>query len=766
VKKLQFRLIDVRALVVAMLLLAPFGWAQTQSNVIVVKATKQAFAPPLTQMVPIPPPSGGSASDSDDDDDRLTISRPHSIRVDDSALQASPDTTLSSDLGLSSDLASLPTNSGINILGLGTGFSGYSIQAVVPDTNVATGPTQFVEFVNDSFAVFNKSNGSLAYGPADGNTLWQALGPPCSSKTNLDEIVQFDKLASRWVMLMPASTYLCIAVSTTANATNGGWNLYAFNLPQSPICGCRMQQDYPKLAVWADGYYVSYNQGLGGNYEGAAACVANRSAMLNGTAATLQCFISTTGTSYGSLLPADVDGTTAPPTGSPEYYANFDYNDQSLDLWQFHVNWTTPSSSTFTGPTNIPVAAFTEPCGETVTEITYTTGACIPQSGTSEELDSYGDRLMYRLAYRNFGSYASLLANHAVDTGTGTQTGIRWYEMRNSGSGFKLYQQGTYAPDSNYRWQGSLAMDKAGDIAVGYNVSSSTMSPTIRYTGRLSTDPLGSMESEIDVLSAAGVAHGSQGNTWHWADYSSMAIDPTDDCTFWYAAEYFPSTGGHWSTRIASFSFPSCTQTSPTWNIINKASNTGTPLTSLTVPSTGSGHVIVIGLAFNGTTKVTSVSDNAGNTYVSARAHSAKGNMSTEIWYALNSNSGATSVTPAYAGSPTHMEITSWEVSGLAAAAPDAASISSGLVTVNNTPGPAVTASQTGDFVVSILFANASSFTSISSGNPFTDDFTTNGNGWAHLTTNTSAAGSYQASWYTATVNGAYTASTAAFLAQ
>ena len=279
--------------------------------------------------------------------------------------------------------------------------------------------------------VFNKSNGSVAYGPADGNTLWQALGAPCSSSTNLDEVAQFDKLANRWVMMMPvfaSPVYLCIAVSTTSDAINGSWNVYAFELPVNKLCDCRMMPDYPKLAVWPDGYYISYDQGWNLNYEGPNACVVDRNSMLSGDAATMQCFANTGG-SYGVLLPADVDGTTPPPSGSPEYFLNFDSNDQSLDLWQFHVNWATPADSTFTGPTNIPVAAFTEPCGETIVELNYTTGACVPQSGTSQELDSYGDRLMYRLAYRNFGGYASLLANQTVNTGTGSQTGIRWYEL-------------------------------------------------------------------------------------------------------------------------------------------------------------------------------------------------------------------------------------------------------------------------------------------------------------------------------------------------
>ncbi|MGA9387186.1 MAG: hypothetical protein WBV63_19360, partial [Candidatus Sulfotelmatobacter sp.] len=185
---------------------------------------------------------------------------------------------------------------------------------------------------------------------------------------------------------------------------------------------------------------------------------------------------------------------------------------------------------------------------------------CVPQAGTSEMLGVFGDRLMYRLAYRNFGGYQDLVANHSVQIASGNdQTGIRWYELRDTGSGFSVYQQGTYAPDSNYRWMGSIAMDHVGDIAAGYNVSSSSMSPSIRYTGRQSTDTLGTMETEIDILSAAGVATASQTNSARWGDYSSMAIDPTDDCTFWYTNQYQPAEGNNqWSTRIASFSFPAC----------------------------------------------------------------------------------------------------------------------------------------------------------------------------------------------------------------
>jgi hypothetical protein len=542
---------------------ASFGWAQGQSQPMIVTALKHAVAPPLSQMEPIPAPSGQTSSPDDDDDGLVIRGSRATSPAPDSVLQGPAQTTLSF------ALSALSTNSGLNILGVGNGFTGYTTsQAVVPDSNVAVGPTQFVQFVNRSFAVFDKSTGAKAYGPASGNTLWQALGAPCDAQTNSDEIVQFDKVAGVWVMLMPAWTnpdQLCVAVSNTADAANTTWNLYVYPVPAD------LFDDYPKLAVWPDSYYVSYNQGDDNVFVGAAACALDRGAMLTGAAApTMQCFTNIP-TSYGALLPGDLDGATPPPAGSPEYFLNFDGNDASLDLWQFHVDWTTPAnswfgtSSTNSSPTNIPVAAFTEACGETATELLYTTGACIPQIGTTQKLDSYGDRLMYRLAYRNFGigngngGYEDLVVNHTVTLGTSSsQTGVRWYELQNAGTGFGLYQQGTYAPDSSYRWMGSIAMDHNGDIALGYSVSSATMSPSIRYTGRVPGDALGTMESEIDILSAASVAHGSQTTSYRWADYSGMSIDPTDDCTFFYTTEYIPTTGSSWSTRIASFSFQSC----------------------------------------------------------------------------------------------------------------------------------------------------------------------------------------------------------------
>jgi hypothetical protein len=199
-----------------------------------------------------------------------------------------------------------------------------------------------------------------------------------------------------------------------------------------------------------------------------------------------------------------------------------------------------------------------------------------------------------------------------------------------------------------------------------------------------------------------------------------------------------------------------------TWAIVHKASNAGS-ITNLTIPATGTGNLIAVGLMFNGATSVTAVSDNAGNAYVSAGAKAAVGNGSTEIWYAVSSKSGATVVTPTFAVSPTHVEITVWEVSGISTFAPDVTNTASGSITLNNTPGPAVTTTHANDFILSILLAINDSFTSISSGNEFTNDFTTFGNGWAHITSTSAPAGTHQASWFTSTVQGVYCASTVAF---
>jgi uncharacterized membrane protein len=423
----------------------------------------------------------------------------------------------------------------------GQSFDGIGVQdSAPPDTNGAVGPNAYVQIVNESFQVFSKTGGSL-YGPVPTYTLWSGFGGGCELNNDGDATVSFDRLANRWIIQqfsVSTTPYLeCIAVSTTGDPT-GTWHRYSFggfgsNFP-----------DYPKLGVWPDAYYVTYNLFASGIFfVGPEVCAYDRAKMLSGVAATQQCK-PVPNTNLGGLLPSDVDSPTGPPDGSPNYVAAFDTG--VLDLWKYHVDWVTPASSTLTGPTSIPVAAFNPACGG---------GTCIPQSGTTQKLDSLGDRLMYRLAYRNFGDHQSLAVSHAVTAGS--SVGMRWYELRNPSGTPTVYQQGTYAPDSTYRWMGSAAMDGSGDIALGFSSSSGTTHPGIHYTGRLAGDPLGTMTQGEAVLTEGA---GSQtGGLNRWGDYSSMSIDPSDDCTFWYTSEYIPANGSfNWKTRIGSFSLPGC----------------------------------------------------------------------------------------------------------------------------------------------------------------------------------------------------------------
>jgi hypothetical protein len=246
-----------------------------------------------------------------------------------------------------------------------------------------------------------------------------------------------------------------------------------------------------------------------------------------------------------SLLPADMDGTTPPPSGEPEFYVGTIDSRNSFHIWQFHIDFTTPANSTFSGPLNVKVNRFREACGG---------GICVAQPKGGELLDSLGDRLMHRAAYRNFGTHESIVLSHSVRTPKGS--GIRWYELRSPGSSPFIFQQGTFAPRGNFRWMPSIAMDMAGDIAVGYSVSGRTLFPSIRYTGRTPALPPGQMSTEASIVAGSGVQFGQ---SHRWGDYSSMSIDPVDDCTFWYAQEFITASGAPaWSTQLANFKFPNC----------------------------------------------------------------------------------------------------------------------------------------------------------------------------------------------------------------
>jgi hypothetical protein len=472
-----------------------------------------------------------------------------------------------------------------NFEGVGAGFTGpqgtFTVNSAPPDPNSAVGPNHIVEVVNSAFAIFDKT-GTPVYGPVQTNTLWSGFGGGCQSNNDGDATVAYDRLADRWIISqfsVSTTPYLqCVAVSTTGDPT-GSYYRYSFQYANFP--------DYPKLGVWPDAYYTTFNMFKNGTtFSGPEVCAYNRAKMLAGQAATQQCF--QLGTQYGGLLPSDLDGSTAPPAGSPNYVVGFGTN--SLQLWKFHVDWTTTTNTTLTGPTTISVAAFSPACGG---------GTCIPQSGTTQQLDSLADRLMYRLAYRNFGDHESLVVNHSVVAGS--SVGVRWYELRSPNATPTVYQQGTYAPDGSYRWMGSAAMDHNGDIALGYSRSSSSLFPGIAYTARLAGDPLGQMTQGEGTLVNGG---GSQnGGLSRWGDYSSMSIDPSDDCTLWYTNQYLTSTGSfNWHTRIGSFKLSGCGTTAT-----NDFSIAASP-SSLSVAQGGNGTSTISTAITSGSTQTVSLS--------------------------------------------------------------------------------------------------------------------------------------------------------------
>ena len=437
--------------------------------------------------------------------------------------------------------------------GIGQGFQSYFVTSAPPDPNGSVGPNNYVEIVNQDFAVLDKS-GNVVYGPVPTNTLFTGYGGGCETNDDGDGTVKYDQLANRWIIqqLSVSTTpyLLCVAVSTSGDPT-GSYNRYSFNYGSD-------FPDYPKLGVWPDAYYMTFNDfANGGRFVGPEVCAYDRAKMLAGQAATQQC--KQPGSNYASMLPSDLDGSTLPPSGSPNFLVALD--SASLDVWKFHVDWTTPSNSTLSAASNIAVAGFSEACNG---------GVCIPQTGTNQQLDSLGDRLMYRLAYRNLGDHEALVVAHSV--AVNGATGVRWYELRNpTGTSLAngtpvVFQQGTYAPDSVYRWMPSVAMDRNGDIALGYSVSSAATHPGSRYTVRTPADPANTMEAENTIVTGAG---SQTGGLNRWGDYTSMAIDPSDDCTFYYTNQYLQTTGNfNWSTRVGTFKLPGCSaSTTPDYSL-------------------------------------------------------------------------------------------------------------------------------------------------------------------------------------------------------
>ena len=421
-----------------------------------------------------------------------------------------------------------------------------------PDTTGDLGPNHYVQWVNLRYAVYtvqrDSSNNITGFSPVagfpkQGNAIWQGFGGPCEAYNDGDPLVQYDQFANRWVMTqfaVSSQPYTqCVAVSTGPDPT-GTYYRYAYSFG-------REFNDFPKIGVWSDGYYITYNMFRNGRtFSGANICVLERDKMLLGQSARQICKLTTVA---HSLLPADIEGSTLPPAGSANPMLSI--GTSSMSAWRYSVNWAA-GTATLTGPTTVSgVTSFSRACGG---------GACIPQPGTSQLLDSLGDRLNYRLSYRNFGTRESMVVNHAV--ATSGRTGIRWYELRNA-SGQTLgtappvvHQQGTFSPDATYRWMGSAAIDKTGGIAIGYNVSSSTLKPSIRYGYRGPADAPGVFGNETNILAGSG---SQLTNLARWGDYSTLSVDPVDGCSMVFTTEYLPSDGTfNWTTYIYSFKLSTC----------------------------------------------------------------------------------------------------------------------------------------------------------------------------------------------------------------
>ena len=438
---------------------------------------------------------------------------------------------------------------GVNFDGIGLGFLGlngraFEVTGVPPDPQGDVGPSHYLQMVNSSLAIFAKDGRPLA-GPMPTRTLFAGFGGACEERGDGDGIVLYDPLADRWLVSQLAIVrdsqrpyHMCLALSRSGDPT-GQWARYDYSYVDF--------HDYPKFGVWPDGYYVTYNtfsDPEGGTFHGMAYCAFERTQMLAALPAAQQCIMIRDAVS--GLSPADLDGTLPPPPGTPNTAVGF--SSGGLALYRFHLDWSDPASS-FLEPADLAVAPFAPACS------TVHGGACIPQAGASAPLlDSMSDRMMFRAAYRNLGRYQALAVNHSV--AAGSVTGVRWYEIRDPAGLPVLYQQGTYSPDESFRWMGSAAIDRAGNIGLGFSLSSAASRPAIGYTGHLASDAPGQMGQGEGIAVNSG---GSQSSSLRWGDYSSMSVDPSDECTFWYTNEYIPADGAfNWRTRIFSFQLPGC----------------------------------------------------------------------------------------------------------------------------------------------------------------------------------------------------------------
>lgn len=486
--------------------------------------------------------------------------RPHA----DAAVQTAP--------GLSSP-SPAPSGTPVN-------FEGTPVNnGAPPDSDGRVGPNHYVQFVNTRFQIWDKAGNPL-YGPFLGKTLWQFLGGVCAIHNDGDPVVAYDNLADRWILTqfttaIPAGpdqgSHQCFAISKTGDPL-GAYYLYDFRTSTDPA----LFEDYPHLGVWPDSYYMTTREFNGNSFNQDNIYAFERAAILAGMPARTLVNKSFDPALGDGALPSDLDGLTPPPAGSPNYVVRYGspLNDgstgETLDVWKAAATWGATPSLTVTGPTLLTVNTFND-----VFSCLSANRACIeepvqPMSPATPQdfLDVVGDKIMFRNAYRNFGDHQALVLNHSVNVAASgaDQAGIRWYEVRDPGGSPVVFQQSTYSPtDVNdptaSRWMGSIAMDHAGNIALGYSKSGPKTFPSPMITGRLASDTAGTMGAEVVMFAGAGSQVGT-GN--RWGDYSALTVDPRDDCTFWYTNEYLAASGSfNWHMRIAAFRFPSGQCSSP-----------------------------------------------------------------------------------------------------------------------------------------------------------------------------------------------------------
>ena len=463
--------------------------------------------------------------------------------------------------------------------GLGEGFTGHEFPGagVAADANgsrgggggrggidisLAVGPDHIFEILDGNMAVFTKkgkkydSTGKLLYGPVPNNTVFAGFGERCGGSNNADSVVRYDQLADRWLIVVPVFTRppdnpqgpyaMCYAVSATADPL-GRYYRYEFQRSLFP--------DYPRPAVWPDGYYNPTSTSdnlLPEVVTQKHDCIADREKMLKGQPAPEQCVIIDGGV---FMLNADLDGKRPPPKGSPNIMMSTGgtqlmkiFEDDGIYFYKVHVDWSDASKTTVSAPQKVAVAPYHYLCDGQLSN-------CVSQPATDRRLDSQGDKLIQRLVYRNFGGHESILAEHSVATAA-HGGGVRWYEFRlNKQRDPVLYQQGTYAPGGFYRWLGSMAMDRKGDIGIGYSFGGDPNYPGQRFAARMANDPKGQLTFHESVL-AEGRA--SQTGSLRWEDYTNIIVDPSDDCTFWFVGNYLKSSAASSTTRIGSFVLRGC----------------------------------------------------------------------------------------------------------------------------------------------------------------------------------------------------------------